>query len=69
MLTTYHVAIARRCNGMIYSTEAAVAVDAAAYYNIEVAAVFQLTDIFYAGFFPIIVPVSSGALASPVLPL
>lgn len=37
------------CNGMMYSTEAAVTEIAVEYYNIKAEAVYQLTDIFYAG--------------------
>lgn len=44
------------CNGLMYATEAAVEVPAEDFYGIEEKDVLVLTDIFYAGFIPLVFP-------------
>ena len=44
------------CNGLMYSTEAAVEEPAARYYHVTVGKVLLLTDIFYGGYIPFVVP-------------
>lgn len=44
------------CNGLMYNTEAAVLVPAEDFYRIEAKDVLALTDIFYAGFIPLVFP-------------
>ena len=48
--------LATGCNGLMYATEAAVAVPAEDFYGIEEAKVLSLTDIFYVGFIPFVFP-------------
>ena len=48
--------LATACNGLMYATEAAVEVPAESFYGIEEQDVLVLTDIFYAGFIPLVFP-------------
>lgn len=54
MLLSFSLATA--CNGLMYASEAAVAVPAENFYGIEEKKVLSLTDIFYVGFIPFVFP-------------
>lgn len=48
--------LATACNGLMYATEAAVETSAEDFYGIQESAILSLTDIFYAGFIPLVFP-------------